>query len=150
MNNRPQITEDKLKTLIECLVAKFRVDFGDSKSKLCEKQFYLTDRMGCCKTAGLNFEHRAKTHDDQLINVNSSTYVSAVQELANRGWVEHTGNKLTFCLTEKGYEQGLNSNESTASCWVWLKEWANEHQAILTLCALIVAVVVGWITYAKP
>lgn len=131
-------------------MAKFRADFGESKSKLSEKQFYLTDRMGCCKAAGLNFEYRAKTNDDQLVNVNSSAYVSAVQELAHRGWVEHTGNKLTFVLTEKGYEQGLKSNESKASCWVRLKEWAKEHQGILTLCALIVAVVVGWITYAKP
>ncbi len=150
MNNRPQITEEKLKTLVECLVEKFRAEFGDGKSKLCEKQFYLTDRMGCCKAAGLNFEYRATTNEDQLVNVSSSAYVSAVQELAHRGWVEQTGNKLTFCLTEKGYEQGLKNDDSSSSCWIRLREWSNEHQGILTLCALIVAIVVGWITYAKP
>lgn len=150
MNNKPQITEEKLKTLIDCLVAKFRGEFGDSKSRLCEKQFYLTDRMGCCKAAGLNFEYNATTDEDQLVNVNSSAYVSAVQELAQRGLVEQTANKLTFSLTEKGYEQGLNNDEGRTSYWVRLKEWSNEHRGIIALCALIVAVVMGFITFTKP
>lgn len=150
MNNRPQITEEKLNTLIECLVKKFRAEFGDSKSKLCEKQFYLTDKMGCCKTSGLNFEYTATTNEGQFVNVSSSAYVSAVQELIHRGWVEKTGNNLTFCLTETGYKQGSKNNDNSASCWIRLRELSNEHQGIIALCALIVTIVLGWITYVKP
>ncbi|MGY0580250.1 MAG: hypothetical protein ACW7DR_19665 [Paraglaciecola chathamensis] len=135
--NKPQITEEKLKLLIECLVSKFRAQFGDSRSRLSEKQFYLTDRMGCCKSAGLNFEYRATTDEEARVNVNSSAFVVAVNELAHRGWVEKTGNNLTFCLTEKGYDQGLQENEVCPSLWKRFRVCANEHQGVIALFALI-------------
>lgn len=140
MNKEPQITEEKLKILIECLVSKFRAEFGDNKSKLSEKQFLLLERMGCCKAAGLNFEYKTTTDEDQIVIAHSSAYVAAVNKIADLGWVELTGNKLTFCLTNTGYEKGLQKNEAGLSLWDRFKVWANENQGVIAVYALIIAV----------
>ena len=146
--NEPEITEEKRDRLLKCLVRKFIQQHGQNTHKLPEKVFYLTERMGCCKEAGLNYEYRSSTQDGDVVNVMSSVYVTAVKELAHRGLVELTGNNLTFVLTNQGYDAG-RSETTKVSTWHRVKRWTNEHQGLIALAALGVTSVGVLIAYVS-
>lgn len=136
--NKPDITEERLERLLKCLVREFIRQYGHSTHKLSEKVFYLTDRMSCCKEAGLNYEYRSRNREGDVVNVMSSAYVAAVKELAHRGFVALLGNNLTFVLTNAGYDVG-RMEPVKATRWGRVRQWANDHQGLIGLTALLVA-----------
>lgn len=141
---KPEVTDEKLDKLLKCLVKEFVTQHGVNTYHLKEKTFYITDRMNCCKEAGLNYEYQANSRDGDVLTVMSSNYMAAVKELAYRGLVEFTGSQLTFVLTSKGYNAGINE-ESTR--WTFLKRWANEHQGLIALIGLVLAFIVAINSY---
>ena len=136
--NISDITEEKLAKLLQCLAEEFSRAHASNTHKLPEKIFYLTDRMGCCKKAGLNYQYTTSTNEGDLVTMNDSHYVKAIKELAHRGYVSFTGNNLTFVLTEKGYEAGTQNAAPKSGRWAAIKSWANEHQGMATVIALFV------------
>jgi len=150
--NTAQITEEKLRELLQCLVEDFSREHASSTQKLSEKIFYLTDRMGCCKKAGLNYEYTTSTNEGDVVTMMASHYVEAIKELAHRGYVSFTGNNLTFVLTDKGYETGTHKPTHKNSIWSAVKIWANEHQGVATVLALFVgaaALVIGYLSMPR-
>lgn len=144
--NKPEVTEEKLDRLLKCLVREFVQQYGNSTHKLSEKVFYLTDRMRCCKEAGLNYEYRSSTPEGDVVNVMSSAYVAAVKELAHRGFVTLLSNNLTFVLTGEGYDAG-RMEPTKVTRWGRVRQWANDHQGLIALAALLVAAAGAVIAY---
>lgn len=140
----PKITEEQLDRLLKCLVREFKRQHGQTTHKLSEKVFYLTTRMGCSKEAGLNYECRESTGERDVYMVRSSVYVTAVKELAHRGFVEFTGNKITFVLTGQGYDAG-RSEPIEVSIPSRIKHWANENPGPIALVGIVVAIVLALI-----
>jgi len=144
--NKPEITEEKLDRLLKCLVREFIQQYGNSTHKLSEKVFYLTERMRCCKEAGLNYEYRSSTPEGDVVNVLSSAYVAAIKELAHRRFVTLLSNNLTFVLTGKGYDAG-RIEPIKITRWARVRQWANDHQGLIALAALLVGVAAAVIAY---
>ncbi|MCQ4243904.1 hypothetical protein [Stutzerimonas decontaminans] len=138
--NEPELKEEKLDRLLKCLVRNFIQQHGQNTHKLPEKAFYLTERMGCCKEAGLNYEYPSTTQDGDVVNIMSSAYVTAVKELERRGLVELTGSNLTFVLTNQGYDAG-RSGSTKVGAWDFIKQWTNEHQGLIALVTLFATAV---------
>jgi hypothetical protein len=145
--SRPIISEEKLEKLLACLLKEFEAKHSAQTNKLDTHQFQITNRNGCAKAAGLNFEQPAKTPDNQLLTMYSSSYVDAVKELMHRGLVKFSAqNPLVFTLTDAGYSQAkLQSKNQKTTNWAIFRTTLNDHSGLIAVIAIVVGVLVAWV-----
>jgi hypothetical protein len=141
MKNMPAITQEKLERLMACLVAEFEKKHPAQTSKLGEYSFYLTERMGCAKAAGLNYEVPAiKNPEKEPVMLRRSEYSAAVTELISRGLLEASkNNPLIFHITPHGLSETkrLNSIKSRSKLGQAL-EFCKENKEAIKLASTII------------
>ncbi|MCM2318755.1 MAG: hypothetical protein NDI93_05425 [Pseudomonas sp.] len=144
--SRPIISEEKLEKLLICLLQEFEAKHAAQTNKLESHQFLLTNRNRCAKTAGLNFEQPAKTPDNQLVTMYSSSYVDAVKELEYRGLVKFsTISPLAFTLTDAGYKRAKPQPQNQKiTKWAAFRTTLNDHSGLIAVIAIIVGALVAW------
>jgi hypothetical protein len=141
--NRPEINEEKLNKLMSCLVRDFEKKYQARTDKLITHKFWMTDRMGCAKESGLNFEYITTTKPDKdVVKILASEYTSAVKTLIDRGLLEALEKEpLAFRLTKEGFSQ-VKRKEA--------KENRTKLQKVLDFCKAnknAIALVVGILTF---
>lgn len=133
-----------------CLVSNFEAKYHAQLDKLVTHVFYLTDRMGCAKAAGLNYEYRAKDkHENTPVTVLTSAYVSAVTTLVDRGYLEFANeSRLLFAITKKGYYEtkAIEARQSRSKLSVFL-DFCKENPDAINLVVKILAVIGAVITF---
>jgi len=150
----PKITEEKLRTLMCCFVADFESKHSEQLDKLSTHDFFLTERMGCAKAAGLNYEYPATIKEDKtLVTVGASAYVSAVKTLASRELVKFSEKSpLIFNLTTKGFsetkaEEKRRNRTNVEKSLDFCKEHPGAVKLIAGIIALISTVIAAVVKY---
>lgn len=140
----PEITEEKLDRLMACLVAEFEKKYPAQTSKLGEYSFYLTERMGCAKAAGLNYEVSAiKNPEKQRVMLGRSEYIPAVTELINRKLLEASKKSpLIFHITPHGLNETkkLNSVKSRTKLDLAI-DFCKEHKDVIGLAGVVIGAI---------
>lgn len=116
--NKPKLDEAQLQILLNCFYDEFTSFHGANTSKLGEYPIYVTNRMSCAKTAGLNFMYPAIAGDGRIVKMHNSGYVDAINTLEQRGFVKWMPNvPLAFNLTIQGYEKIYNLRLQPVLSW---------------------------------